>query len=117
MSQTLTIDHLAHRGDGVALLDDKQIYVPLTLPGETVEVERKGERVRLISIETASPQRVEALCRHFGTCGGCALQHMERTAYDSRKEKQVTAALASRGLEREVLPIVPASPAHDGAPC
>ena len=109
MTETVTIDQLAHRGDGVALIHDKTVFVPFTLPGEEVEIERKAERARLVSLKTPSPSRVEPACRHFGTCGGCALQHMEAAAYRAWKEAQVAAALASRGLEAEISPIVPAS--------
>ncbi|PTW62177.1 23S rRNA m(5)U-1939 methyltransferase [Breoghania corrubedonensis] len=110
MTDTVTIDHLAHRGDGVASMNSKPVFIPFTLPGEQVEIERNGERARLVSIVTPSPSRIEPMCRHFGTCGGCALQHLEGGAYRAWKEEQVAAALASRGLEAEISPIVPASP-------
>lgn len=109
MHTTLTIDHLAHRGDGVAIVDDKPLFVPLTLPKERVAVERKGERGRLISIEEPSPLRVDPSCTHFGTCGGCALQHMEEAAYHAWKEEQVSAALSARGIEAKVSPIIAAA--------
>lgn len=110
MPQTVTIDHLAHRGDGVGHLNDKPIFVPLTLPGERVSIEPKGERARLISVETPSPDRVEPLCPHFGLCGGCALQHMEEGAYRAWKRAQVVAALAARGIDADVRPIVASAP-------
>ncbi|WP_321342494.1 RsmD family RNA methyltransferase [Breoghania sp.] len=110
MPETVTIDHLAHRGDGVALVGDKPLYVPLTLAGETVQIERKGERAKLLSVEAPSPQRVDAVCPHYGVCGGCALQHMEPIAYRAWKEEQVKAALASRGIEADIRPIVEARP-------
>ncbi|WP_321335642.1 RNA methyltransferase [Breoghania sp.] len=110
MPETVTIDHLAHRGDGVALVGDKPIYVPLTLAGETVQIERKGERARLLSVESPSSQRIEPICPHYGVCGGCALQHMEAAAYRAWKEEQVKAALAARGIEADIRPIVEAGP-------
>ncbi|MGH6828441.1 MAG: class I SAM-dependent RNA methyltransferase [Rhizomicrobium sp.] len=39
------------------------------------------------------------LCRHFGACGGCRLQHLEPDAYRSHKRDRVFAALAGAGLE------------------
>ncbi|MBV9982821.1 MAG: RNA methyltransferase, partial [Bradyrhizobium sp.] len=38
MVERLTIDHVGHFGDGVVVMDSDNIYVPYTLPGETVEV-------------------------------------------------------------------------------
>ena len=34
------IDHVGHRGDGVVAAGGISVYVPYTLGGETVEVER-----------------------------------------------------------------------------
>lgn len=109
-TQTVTISALAHRGDGVAETASGPLYVPFTLPGETVRVEGRGERARLIGIDSPSADRVEPPCRYFGKCGGCSLQHMEAGAYAAWKREQVVASLASRGLEAEVEPIVMASP-------
>ncbi|MEE8515698.1 MAG: hypothetical protein V3T02_03575 [Alphaproteobacteria bacterium] len=37
-------------------------------------------------------------CPHFGTCGGCSLQHLADADYESRKWNQVADALARTGL-------------------
>ena len=46
MTEQLTIARLGHRGDGVADTDAGPVYVPYTLPGETVTVERIGRPSR-----------------------------------------------------------------------
>ncbi len=76
MSETVTITRIGHRGDGIAQTANGPVYVPFTLPGEAVRIVRSGTRGQLENIITPSPQRVEPPCRHFGTCGGCALQMM-----------------------------------------
>lgn len=38
-------------------------------------------------------------CRHFGTCGGCALQHLASDDYRAGKRALVTEALARHGLD------------------
>src|SRR5438046_1331494 len=61
MTERLVIDRLAHRGDGVADTPAGPLFVPYTLPGETVEVENvpgHPDRRNLIRIETASPERI-----------------------------------------------------------
>lgn len=96
---TLDITALAHKGEGRADTPDGPVHVPFTLPGETVRVRREGTRARLLEVLSSSPDRVEPACPHFGTCGGCALQHMDQAAILDWKRQQVVAAFAARGLE------------------
>ena len=63
------IEGLTHLGLGK--VDDGRTLLPRVLPGEEIEVAQDGT-VRII---TPSPDRVAAPCRHFKTCGGCAMQH------------------------------------------
>ncbi len=103
------IASLGAQGDGVAPGPDGPLYVPFTLPGELVEaeIEPGGRQARLLSVLEPSPERIAAICPNFGTCGGCALQHMERSAYLGWKRQQVAAALGARGIEAEVEPVRP----------
>ncbi len=106
MSETVEIVALGHGGDGIAETAEGRVFVPFTLPGETVEIEPAGHRARLIAVAAASPLRVAPICRHFGTCGGCALQHMERDAYRAFKREAVAKALSLAGITAEVEPLV-----------
>ncbi len=57
------------------------LYVPYGLPGETVTVEKlAGDPPArdLLQVESASAERMAPVCRHFGVCGGCAVQHWTR---------------------------------------
>ncbi|HZP09288.1 MAG TPA: hypothetical protein VFB18_08150, partial [Methyloceanibacter sp.] len=85
------IARLGAGGDGVADGPDGPIYVPFTLPGERVVIVRKpGEdRGALLDVIAPSRERVAPVCRYFGACGGCALQHMDRGAYLAWKRDQV----------------------------
>jgi 23S rRNA (uracil1939-C5)-methyltransferase len=100
--ETVTIARLGHKGDGVAPTPSGDVFVTGTLPGETVRVVRAADRGRLVEVVTPSPDRVAPPCPHFGTCGGCALQHMAPAAYRAFKRQLVVDALASRGLEADV---------------
>ncbi len=99
MPTKIKIDHLGHQGDGVALHEGNALYVPYTLPGEDVEVELAGDRAQLKQVLTASADRIEPACPHFGTCGGCQLQHMAPAVLGDFKRDRVVIALAQRGLE------------------
>lgn len=102
MADIVTIESLGHRGDGIARGPDGPLYIPLTLPGERVSVERDGDRAGAIEILDRSPERVEPICRHFGRCGGCALQMLSLEATRKQKRGFVVAALAQQGLAPEV---------------
>jgi len=111
VADKLVIDHLGHRGDGVALGSHEAIYVPYTLGGETVEVETvhgHPDRRRLLAIDVASPERITPFCPHFGVCGGCAIQHWRDDRYRGWKHQLVVETLRQAKLDCEVAPLVDA---------
>ncbi len=96
---------MGHRGDGIAEARDPAVYVPYTLPGETVEVEAvpgHPDRRRLLAVKLPSPERIAPVCPHFGTCGGCAVQHWSFASYRAWKRGLVIEALAQAGLNAPV---------------
>jgi 23S rRNA (uracil1939-C5)-methyltransferase len=102
---------VGHRGDGVAETPDGPLYVPYALPGETVEVEPEAghpDRRQLVRIAATSAERIAPVCRHFGTCGGCAVQHWAAAPYQAWKRGLVVEALAQAGIETPVAPLVDA---------
>ena len=115
-TETVTIEKLGTQGDGIASNAVGAIYVPFSLPGETVAIARVKSQGTIMSITTPSPDRQEPACRHFGpdglngTCGGCTLQHMADAPYRAFKRQLVIDALKSRGLTSEVGEIIPARP-------
>lgn len=113
---TVTIEALGARGDGIATLAGRRLYVPYALQGETVRVRidrskndpRAPLTGRLVEVSAPSPDRVEPPCPHFGVCGGCAVQHMAPPAYARWKNGLITSALAARDLPTDVVePPVP----------
>lgn len=61
-----------------------------------------ARRRGLASIE-APPQTREPACRHFGVCGGCALQHYPDDLYAAWKLDRLTAALSQADVAPAVL--------------
>jgi len=100
--EVVVIEAIGHRGDGIATTHDGPLYVPFALPGERVAVERqshhKTDRAEIVEIVVPSPERVTPLCRHFGRCGGCALQMMSLEATRKLKREFVATALYHHGL-------------------
>ena len=111
MAERLRIDHVGHRGDGVSLAGGENLFVPYTLPGETVETESVSghpERRQLIRIEQPSPARIDPFCRYFAICGGCAIQHWQPEAYRAWKRSVVVETLEHAGIACEVAPLIDA---------
>ncbi len=100
---SLTIARLGHHGDGIA---PGPVFVPMALPGEVVEGEIDGERMPEAKIVTPSPDRIRAPCRHYRTCGGCALMHASDAFVAGWKAEIVRHALAAQGLEADLRPIL-----------
>src|SRR4051794_32439548 len=74
----LLIETLGGEGDGLA---QGPAFVPFTLPGERVTAVGAGERRDLVEVLSPSAERIAPVCPHFGTCGGCALQHWAAEPY------------------------------------
>ncbi|MBS0532951.1 MAG: class I SAM-dependent RNA methyltransferase [Proteobacteria bacterium] len=111
MTEQLSIARIGHRGDGIADTPAGAVYVPYTLPGETVTTEPVAghpDRRTLLHVDTPSPQRVAPVCKHFGVCGGCAVQHWTSPEYLKWKQSLVADALGHAGIETPVEPIVDA---------
>lgn len=103
-----TIRSIGGRGEGIAEIDRRRIFVPFTLPGEQVEITVDGDRGTLLDVVTPSPDRIAPESRYFGTCGGCALQHMGPAAYSEFKRNLVVSALRHANVETTVSPLLDA---------
>jgi 23S rRNA (uracil1939-C5)-methyltransferase len=93
----LDITDLSHDGRGVARRPDgahagKTVFVSGALPGERVRVRqtarsRSFDEATAVEVLSASPDRVPARCAHFGTCGGCVLQHLAEDKQIDAKQR------------------------------
>ncbi len=101
----LTIESLTHLGMGRA--SDGRSLLPRVLPGEEVDVAQDGS----VRIVTPSADRVAAPCRHYKSCGGCAMQHATDAFVADWKLGIVEKAVHAHGLAPEFHP-VQTSPAN-----
>jgi len=86
------IESLDHEGRGISHIDGKAVFIEGALPGEKVEYAVLRERPRYVQAETvrvlkASSQRVVPRCAHFGSCGGCSMQHLDPVAQAAAKQR------------------------------
>ena len=106
-SLDLEAQGVAHNAEG------KVVFIEGALPGEEVlvSVQRKKnnwEQASLVALRHESSQRVTPGCRHFGTCGGCKMQHFHVGAQVATKQRALEDALWHLGkvkAERMLRPI------------
>lgn len=107
---SFTIDRIGGQGDGIAETPAGPVFIPLTLPGETVRAEVREGRAERVEIATPSADRIAPVSPQYGDCGGCSLQHWAQRPYLEWKREQVRLALARERIETEIEPTV-ATPA------
>jgi tRNA/tmRNA/rRNA uracil-C5-methylase (TrmA/RlmC/RlmD family) len=106
------IHDIAFGGKGVGRAEGLAVFVPFVIDGEEVTArltrkKKKFAEADLVSVEQASPDRVEPRCPYFGACGGCAYQHIRYERQVEIKSAQVEQTLRRLGRLQEV-PMLPA---------
>ncbi len=92
-TEWLSVESLDLEGQGVAHnAEGKVVFIEGALPGEQVQVSvsrRKNnwEQATLVALRHESAQRVVPQCRHFGTCGGCKMQHFQAGSQIATKQR------------------------------
>jgi len=105
-SLDLDAQGVAHSAQG------KVVFVEDALPGEQVRVRvlrRKNnwEQGEMVEMRDESSQRVRPRCVHFGTCGGCKMQHLHVGAQVATKQRALEDALWHLGKVRAQLMMRP----------
>jgi 23S rRNA (uracil1939-C5)-methyltransferase len=89
----LKVESLDLEAQGVAHNEEgKVVFIEDALPGEEVQVSvnrRKAnwEQATMTALRRESSQRVVPRCPHFGTCGGCKMQHFHVGAQVATKQR------------------------------
>lgn len=116
----LTVEKVIYGGDGLAKTTNSDhpltVFVPFTLPGETVQVSLDSRTDRpangtLDRVLISSADRIPPRCIHFGTCGGCHYQH---AAYDA--QLQIKRQILEETLDRAGLDLLPSIIIHAANP-
>lgn len=111
--ENITITDIGAEGKAIAKVNDIVVFVPYAIPGDVVDLQviRKRKRfqeARITKIHEYSKDRVDAICEHYGVCGGCKWQSLPYDKQLFYKEKQVTDQLTRLGKIElpETMPIV-----------
>lgn len=96
MTETEEIIRIAAKGDGIT---DSGRHSPFAAPGDLLHIDGTLEH---------GPHHVDPPCRHFGTCGGCQLQHCDDETLGGFVADRVVNAAHSQGrglVAEQVLPV------------
>jgi len=88
---TIEIIRIAAKGDGITA-DGR--HVPFAAPGDVVRDDGTLE---------PGPHHATPPCRHFGTCGGCQLQHLDEETLAGFVLDRVVNAAEGQGLVAELV--------------
>ena len=107
------IESLDHEGAGVAHVEGKVTFIDGGVTGERVEFVRRRSRGHfdlgtVTAVLRESALRVTPRCRYFGTCGGCAMQHVDAVAQVAAKQRVLEDNLERLGkvTPGQILPAV-----------
>lgn len=114
--EKVRITDIGSEGNALARVDNLVVFVQMLVPGDLVDIRVSRKRKKylegsVVRFHEYSPDRINAKCRHFGTCGGCRWQHLPYHLQLKYKEKQVTDNLTRIGRvsQPEVSPIIGSS--------
>ncbi|MFI3247793.1 MAG: 23S rRNA (uracil(1939)-C(5))-methyltransferase RlmD [Rikenellaceae bacterium] len=100
--ESLEITTLAAEGKAMGRYNDVVVFVPMTVPGDVVDVQIRSKRRRfmegvVVNYVKKSELRSEPFCDHFGLCGGCKWQNLPYTEQLRFKSEQVRDQLTRIG--------------------
>ena len=83
-----------HKGNGIAKVDNKVIFVPKSIPGDIVLVDivkshKKYDEGKIREIIIQSDDRIESICPYYNICGGCNISNLNYSKQLDYKKKKV----------------------------
>ena len=84
---------LDHKGNGMARIDNKIVFIPKSVVGDIVDIDiikkhKKYDEGRINTILCKSEDRIESLCPYYEMCGGCnisTLNYSKQLEYKKNK--------------------------------
>ncbi len=107
------ITDIAAEGKSITRYNDKVVFVPHVVPGDIVDLQVTKKKsayleARAVKFHQFAPNRIEAVCQHFGICGGCKWQMLPYEEQLKFKQQQVIDNLTRIGKVElpEISPIM-----------
>lgn len=100
--ENVLITGIAAEGKALARVNEKVVFVPHVIPGDIVDLQVTKKRsafleARAVHFHEYSKDRIEPVCEHFGTCGGCKWQMLPYPKQLKFKQQQVVDNLTRIG--------------------
>ena len=107
----IEISAIAAEGKALARVDEQVVFASYCVPGDIVDLQVTRKKhsfmeARVSRVVKPSEQRCEAICVHYGVCGGCKWQILPYSEQLRWKQQQVTDAL-TRIAKVDLPPITP----------
>lgn len=79
------VERIVPRGFGISFVEGLTVMTTLAVPGDVLDVRLVDLKKRLafaeiVDVVEPGPERVEPVCKYFGTCGGCDFQQLSYEA-------------------------------------
>ena len=92
--EAVEIIDIATEGKAIAKVDDMVVFVPFVVPGDIVDLQivkkkKSFAEARAVKFHKIAEARREALCQHYGVCGGCKWQILPYDRQLHYKQQQV----------------------------
>lgn len=112
---TIKAEKMVFGGDCIGKADGKTVFIPYSIPGETLEVEitkdtRDYSVARIVSIKEPSPDRVLPFCPYYGKCGGCNMQHIRQERQTELRIDILKDAFEREGVSIPEIQVIKGSP-------
>ena len=92
-TETVKTEKIVFGGNSIAKINSKTVFIPYSLPGETllvniVQHKNDYDNAEIVEILEPSPYRVKPECKYYGVCGGCNMMHIS-DAYQRELRKNM----------------------------
>lgn len=97
-------------GKGKIVFNNRPFSVSYMLPGEKGDIElvfhAKETGARLVTLDTASENRVEVECPVYESCGGCQVMHLRYEAQLAWKQQKIEELFPEEKVQGIIAPIL-----------
>ena len=103
-TEIVTTEKTVFGGNTIARIDSKTVFIPFSLPGETLSiniVQHKNDydNAEIVKIIEPSPYRIDPPCKYYGLCGGCNMMHIAPEYQRELRKQMLFDAYKSNKIE------------------